>query len=100
VLDKIIKKEVKPRKWNWHPEALETVKEAQDDKTRVQELLTRDLVKLCTWPSKELARDHVLIEDKGDFVTSIAKETGSKSKAFRSSRLITHPLIIRIRGGW
>lgn len=81
-LDKIFEKEAKPRKWNWPPEALKIVKEAQVDKTNVEELLTRDLVELYTWPSKELARDDVLIEGKGAFVTFNRKRTWIEDLGF------------------
>ena len=78
----------KPRKWKWPENALEIVKNAREDKTLIEKLITRDLEDIYTWPTKELARDDVLIEGKGAFLTFNRKKTWLQDQGFH--KLQTH----------
>ena len=54
-------------KWKWPQPALDLVKEARKERTRVNDLVTRDLEKLYTWPSTEMTRPDIFIKGKENF---------------------------------
>jgi hypothetical protein len=82
-LKKIFAHGAKPQKWNWPESALNIVKDAQEDAGKgTRELLTRDLKKLYTWPSEELAKDDVFIEGKGAFSMFDRKSTWLEDQGF------------------
>ncbi|KAI4618932.1 hypothetical protein J4E83_005883 [Alternaria metachromatica] len=70
------------RKWNWPEEALNIVKEARKDSTDHYKLVTRDLLKLYTWPSEEMTRPDIFIDGEENFKMFDRKETWVEDEGF------------------